>query len=535
MTRARGTGIRNKGQAGGSLDATQTLRTDAARLQRLARRVMQEPAQLRRTWLAACAPALAVEDPRALALLERSLTPLCTCLCHARLADAELHVTELVLDLRALAFELGSVLRVLGALGQAFAHCAAQPEGAGVLRALGDFFLATASEAFERTDVSDAALESCVQPTPSRIPLPSADASSRDLDRSGLAESGLAESDLAGSGLVGESAALRQLRTQVAAVAAAPGPALIVGPSGTGKELVARALHRLGPCASRPWVAVNCAALPRELIESELFGHERGAFTGSRGAAPGLMRAAEDGSLFLDEITEMPAPTQAKLLRALEQRSVRPVGGVQEFPMRARVIAATNREPSQVLEAGALRTDLFYRLCVHRIDVPSLCRHLEDLPLLLAHFLDTLARAGQRVPLGFSERSLRVLQRYDWPGNVRELRNLVEHCCAFAAGAWVEPEHLPAHWLVAGAPPERRATSGSGTYRQGLKHAALDDAALDDAALGEDLAPLEDVERQHIQRALRRTGGNKAQAARLLRVSRHQLYVRLERLGITVW
>jgi two-component system response regulator HydG len=286
---------------------------------------------------------------------------------------------------------------------------------------------------------------------------------------------------------------------------------LIVGPSGTGKELVARAIHRLGPAALQPWLAINCAALPHELIESELFGHERGAFTGSRGASPGLMRAAADGTLFLDELTEMPPGTQAKLLRALEQRTVRPVGGVQEWPIRARVVAATNRDPLQALSEGCLRPDLFYRLCVHRIDVPALSQHASDVPLLLRYMLDQLAETGQAVPLGFSPRALEVLQHYAWPGNVRELRNLVEHCTAFVVNRWVEPEDLPQHLLT--------ATSPSGH---------VDGPGEDEG----ELLPLQDVERDHIQRALRRTGGNKAHAARLLGLSRHQLYLKLERLGI---
>jgi DNA-binding NtrC family response regulator len=507
MRVAQEAGFRNVGQAGvASGDAARRLGAEAVRLGRLLRRVMQEPTRLARAWLAASAAVLAGEDPRAAGLLERSVAPLCTSLCHARLADAELHVTELVHDLRTLAFQLAQVVSVLGALEQALAQCAPQADALDVLRPLGDFFLAIAAEVFERQDAGEAALGSHVRT--SRAP------QRRESQQSGVRPA-VQASGAPQSELVGSSAALRQLRSHVAAVATAPGPVLIVGPSGTGKELVARAIHRLGSAASRPWLAVNCAALPHELIESELFGHERGAFTGSRGSAPGLMRAAEDGTLFLDEITEMPSATQAKLLRALEQRTVRPVGGLQEWPLRARVVAATNREPLAAIASGALRTDLFYRLCVHRIDVPALGQHAEDLPLLLQHFLELLARAGQQVPLGFSPRSLSVLQGYGWPGNVRELRNVVEHCCAFARDTWVELEHLPQHVLLA------QAGRASGR--------ALANTADDD------LAPLHEVERLHIQRALRRAGGNKAQAARLLCVSRHQLYVRIERLGITDW
>jgi DNA-binding NtrC family response regulator len=188
------------------------------------------------------------------------------------------------------------------------------------------------------------------------------------------------------------------------------------------------------------------------------------------------------------------------------------VGGVQEWPIRARVVAATNRDPLQALSEGRLRHDLFYRLCVHRIDVPTLSQHASDVPLLLRHMLQQLAETGHAVPLGFSPRCLELLCCYAWPGNVRELRNLVEHCAAFAVNRWVEPEDLPQHLLT--------ATPSTG-------HPNAEDEDDDE------LMPLQDVERDHIQRALRKTGGNKARAARLLGLSRHQLYLKLERLGIS--
>jgi DNA-binding NtrC family response regulator len=321
--------------------------------------------------------------------------------------------------------------------------------------------------------------------------------------------------------LVGDSAHMQRLGKQIAALAAAPGPVLIVGASGTGKELVAQAIHALGQRKDRPFIAVNCAALPHELIESELFGHEKGAFTGSRGDALGLMRAAADGTLFLDEITEMPPSTQAKLLRALEQRTVRPVGGVREWPIHARVLGASNRDPLQAVEAGALRADLYYRMCVHRVELPPLCERKSDIPLLLEHFL-ALIGSERRAPLGFSPASVRVLMNYSWPGNVRELRNIVEHSCAFAPDAWVEPEHLPDTLWNA---PARSLTM------QRVRRTAGPPAELDSA----ELEPLCDVERRHIRRAMQHTQGNKARAARVLGLSRHQLYVKLERLGILDW
>jgi two-component system response regulator HydG len=301
-----------------------------------------------------------------------------------------------------------------------------------------------------------------------------------------------------------------ELRAAIADLAMTRGAVLIVGESGTGKELVAKALHELGPFAEEPYVAINCAALPRELIESELFGHERGAFTGSRESAPGLLRAAGPGSVFLDEITEMPQTLQPKLLRALEQRAVRPVGGLRELPFRARVVAATNADPEALVDSQRLRADLFYRLCVHRVDVPPLRERCGDIPLLVEHFLRDLQYCGARRE--FCPEAIQALQRYAWPGNVRELRNAVEHASATAKGCRIEVRHLPARVT-------RREEPSSGV------------GSADEIAEGEELS-LRLVERRHIERVLQLSGGNKARAARLLGLSRHQLYLKLERFGL---
>jgi two-component system response regulator AtoC len=307
-----------------------------------------------------------------------------------------------------------------------------------------------------------------------------------------------------------------RLRAELMDIASTRGAVLITGESGAGKELVAQAIHALGAGASRPFLAVNCAALPRELIESELFGHERGAFTGGMQSTPGLMRAARDGTIFLDEITEMPEALQPKLLRALEQRAVRPVGGLRELPVLARVLTATNSDPERAVQSGRLRADLFYRLCVHRIDVPPLRARPSDIPVLVSHFLRQLEEQGQRVPSRFSQASLDILQAYPWPGNVRELRNAVEHSCASARGGSVEPSHLPA--AIARPTAELTSSNADGVRNDG-DHEALS---------------LRSVERRHIERVLRMAGGNKARAARLLGLSRHQLYLRLERLGLAI-
>jgi DNA-binding NtrC family response regulator len=322
-------------------------------------------------------------------------------------------------------------------------------------------------------------------------------------------------------GLVGSSPEIERLRQELRDICELPGSVFLVGESGTGKELVARALHELTG-HHRPFVALNCAALPRELFESELFGHERGSFTGSSEASLGLLRSAKNGTIFLDEITEMPEALQPKLLRALEQRTVRPVGGVREFPIHARVVAATNRDPTQAIQSGRFRADLFFRLCVHRVSLPPLREHRADIPALSERFLRQLSEAGHRVSLRPTAAALSELCSYDFPGNVRELRNVIEHSVAVARGAPLEPRHLPRYLqrpsVVVSAP-------GSAVR---VASALLPPKAHPMAAL----APLHQVEREHILQALEQAQGNKALAARLLGVSRHQLYSKLERLGL---
>lgn len=329
-------------------------------------------------------------------------------------------------------------------------------------------------------------------------------------------------------GLVGTSPAIERLREELRDIGELPGSVLLVGESGTGKELVARALHELAG-GDRPFVALNCAALPRELFESELFGHERGSFTGSRDASPGLLRAAQNGTIFLDEITEMPESLQPKLLRALEQRTVRPVGGVREFPIRARVVAATNRDPAQAIQGGQFRADLFFRLCVHRISLPPLRERRGDIRALCESFLQQLRNAGHRVSLRPTDAALDELCGYGFPGNVRELRNVIEHSVAVARGAPIAPHHLPRY--LQKVPTLRPAAMASAATRDPDVAPARSGSMAKAGALTA-LAPLRQIEREHILQALEQANGNKAQAARLLGVSRHQLYSKLERLGL---
>jgi two-component system, NtrC family, nitrogen regulation response regulator NtrX len=244
--------------------------------------------------------------------------------------------------------------------------------------------------------------------------------------------------------LIGDSPAIRRLREAIARVAPIPSPVLIVGESGSGKELVARDLHRHGPSPGGPFIAINSAALPESLVESELFGHERGAFTGAASTRKGAFEAAERGTLLLDEIGEMPLPVQAKLLRVLEERRVTRLGGNRSVPVEARVVAATNRDLEAEVAAGRFRQDLYFRLSVHVLRVPPLRDRRSDVPELTAGFVEAISERFRIRPKKISGDALDLLMAYDWSrNNVRELRNVIERMIIAADGDVVRPEHVP--------------------------------------------------------------------------------------------
>jgi len=250
--------------------------------------------------------------------------------------------------------------------------------------------------------------------------------------------------DGAGLGrLLGASRPMREIFELVERVAESDASALITGESGTGKELLARTIHDLGARRAGPFLAVNAAALPEGLTESELFGHERGAFTGAVASRPGVFEQAHQGTLFLDEIAEMPVALQPKLLRAVEERHVRRLGGQRDVRVDVRLLAATNREPRSAIQAGALRNDLFYRLSVFTLHLPPLRERADDIALLAQHFLRDFDRKHGLKVEGLSTAALELLRAFSWPGNVRELRNVMERASILARSGWIEPSHLP--------------------------------------------------------------------------------------------
>ena len=301
-------------------------------------------------------------------------------------------------------------------------------------------------------------------------------------------------------GMVGNSPALLRMQERIRAAAMGDAPVLIVGESGTGKELVARAIVQLSARASRPLVVVNAAAIPESLVESELFGAEKGAFTGATQVRIGLFEQANGGSLFLDEVTEMPMGLQPKLLRTLEDGRIRRLGGRTEIACDVRVIAATNRNPTEAVERGHLRHDLVYRLDVLRIDVPPLRDRLADLPSLTAHFLaDCATRYGAPVPELGAE-ALATLSAHRWPGNIRELRNVLERAFVLATPGPITAAHLDVGQESLGA-----IRTGSGG-QEPVPHGIVIPHGL----------TLADAERILVLEALKRTGNNKAEAARRL-------------------
>ncbi|CAN5922615.1 sigma-54 dependent transcriptional regulator [soil metagenome] len=309
--------------------------------------------------------------------------------------------------------------------------------------------------------------------------------------------------------MLGASPAMKKVYDLIARISDSDATVLIAGESGTGKELVARALHRRGKRASGPFVAINCAAMPEALLESELFGHAKGAFTDAKAARKGLFVEASGGTLFLDEIGDMPLTMQPKLLRALEARTVRPVGGSTEVPFDVNLVAATNRDLETAIAEGRFREDLFYRINVVKLELPPLRARGNDVLLLAQSFLERFAtRSGKRV-VGLSSAVAKKLLAYTWPGNVRELQNCLERAVAVARFEEVAVDDLP----------ERIRD-----YRSANVLVVADDPS--------ELVPLEIVERRYILRVVEAAGGNKSIAARILGLDRKTLYRRLESYGV---
>jgi DNA-binding NtrC family response regulator len=327
-------------------------------------------------------------------------------------------------------------------------------------------------------------------------------------------------------GLLGASSAMRRIYDRAEAAGRARGTVLIVGESGTGKELVARAIHRAGTNPDAPFVAVNCPAIPRDLIESELFGHKRGSFSGANVDYLGLFRAAEGGTLLLDEVTEMNLETQSKLLRALQERTVRPVGSIGEVAVNVRVIASTNRRPEQAVKMGLLRQDLYYRLQANVIEIPPLRERSEDIPLLTSHFIKIFnADAAPAVPVTrIAQDAMAALLRYPWPGNVRELSNAIESAITFGRSARIRLKDLPQS--VRRNEPETALLAVGDTV-----HAEIQAAPVHQLT---DASPktFDETERELIERVLQIAGHNKTYAAELLQISRKKLYARLAKYGL---
>src|SRR5438128_4791673 len=243
--------------------------------------------------------------------------------------------------------------------------------------------------------------------------------------------------------LIGNSPEMRKIYSVIEQASPTSASVLITGESGTGKELVAQTIHQLSPWATLPCVAINCAAIPETLLESEIFGHETGAFTGAADRRQGCFELADRGTLFLDEIGEMTPATQVKLLRVLQERSFRRLGGRTEQSVDVRVIAATNVDPAEAVKNGKLREDLYYRLNVFAFRLPTLRERKEDLPLLVQAFINEFNTRNQKSIAGVDQQAMRTLEQYAWPGNVRELRNVIERATILATGQFIEQKHLP--------------------------------------------------------------------------------------------
>ena len=310
--------------------------------------------------------------------------------------------------------------------------------------------------------------------------------------------------------IIGQSQPMKAVFSLIDKVAGTSSNVLITGESGTGKELAARAIHNQSPRVSRPFVAINCAAIPPELIESELFGHEKGAFTGATGRKPGKFELAQDGTLFLDEIGELALPPQAKLLRVLQEQVFERVGGTQQVGSNARVIAATNRDLFAEAAAGHFREDLAYRLKVISIHLPALRQRLEDIPLLAKALIEKISRKIHKPPLQLTDSALGLLQSHDWPGNVRELENLLTQALVQARGNALTPDLLPLR------------PSASASSLPAVETAAQAAKSLDQ------------VEAEHIQLVLDATSGHKGKSCEILGISRPALDRKIKKFALSL-
>ena len=304
--------------------------------------------------------------------------------------------------------------------------------------------------------------------------------------------------------IIGRSPEMEKLYRIVAKAAYSTHPVLILGESGTGKELVARSIHFSGPVRDKPFIPVDCGSLVPTLIESELFGHTKGAFTGAQHAKDGLLTIADGGTVFLDEVGELPIDLQAKLLRAIQEKEIRPVGGTKQIPINVRILAATNRDLEEGVSQGTFRRDLYYRLNVLSLRIPSLRERRQDIPILATHFLERQSRSSG-TDRTLSDEALKAMLAYDWPGNVRELENCLERACAFTTGPVIHVSDLPA--AISQLQGSDLPINGSGSNK---------------------ITPMSELERQTILNAIAQLNGDKLKAARMLGIGKTTLYRKLK-------
>jgi DNA-binding NtrC family response regulator len=324
-------------------------------------------------------------------------------------------------------------------------------------------------------------------------------------------------------GIIGSASGLNEVYSVLERVADSPTTVLITGESGTGKELVARALHDHSSRRGKPFIKVNCAAIPKELIESELFGYERGAFTGAVSSKPGRFELASGGTLFLDEIGEIPIEMQVKLLRALQESEFERVGGIKTIRVDVRLVAATNRELKKLIAAGSFREDLFYRLNVVSIRLPALRERVSDIPLLTEHFLTKFNERLKKSVLGLEPAALEALTAYGWPGNIRELENVMERAVLFCDGQQLTADNLPQEVRGDGS-----ATTPLPPYVSSPPVNLSGEAGLKEHVK----VAMSRLERDIVSRALAQTNGNVTHAARLLKISRKGLQLKMKELGL---